>query len=128
MPKYRDAYRSQDPRWRVFFVRHYRWLNGIWLILVAIACVIPLSTDGGVKIPQLDKIVHALFYLPPMTLAVYAGARPTRWAIGLLLFSAGIELVQSPLSYRGADGFDLLANAVGIALGLNVGWRLRKTP
>ena len=54
-----------------------------------------------------------------------------RRLIGLLAFGAFIEISQSTVAYRSAEWFDMLANGVGIGVGLTIaligagGWCLR---
>ena len=54
-----------------------------------------------------------------------------RVALGMLAFGGFIELCQRMLSYRSAESLDLLADAIGIAVGLAIaaagagGWSLR---
>ncbi|UJF24181.1 VanZ family protein [Suttonella sp. R2A3] len=118
----------QGPPWWVFFLRHYRVLIGLWLALVLIACVMPVSSEQPPTLPHIDKIVHALFYAPPMALALLAGGNVWRWVILLIVFALGIELIQSMLSYRSGDIFDMLANIVGMLLGFIVAKFFRMRP
>jgi hypothetical protein len=85
------------------------------------------------SIIALDKWQHALTFL---FLSVWFSgqyARQAYWRIGLglVVFGGVIEIVQRSLSYRSADMADMLANIVGIGIGLAValaglgGWSLR---
>ncbi len=51
-------------------------------------------------------------------------ARHSFWrvVIGLMAFGVVIELLQRYISYRSADVFDIVADLVGIAAGLTVGY------
>lgn len=87
--------------------------------------VIPASVPGA-GVPGLDKVVHALVF----ALTVWAAGRvlapvkrfPMGWVVIAALVHAGfIELIQAVvLPERGAQGGDLVADVVGIVLGLGV--------
>ncbi len=99
--------------------RHWQWLFWLALAVVAVASLLPLV--GAVTLAVSDKLQHLLAYAGLAVLAAsgYAGRRPV-WLIGagLLVFSGAIELLQGLSGYRYAEWLDLLANAVGVALGL----------
>jgi VanZ family protein len=110
-------------RWRIVSV-------GLLLAVVALA-VMPqpptaLSTGW-------DKMNHALAFCAlgfAWRLAFPAGWRQGLGvAAALLLFGVGIEVAQSFVPGRQADGIDLLADALGGAVGLSMvavlGWVLR---
>lgn len=100
------------------------WGLGMGLIvLITVLSLMPMGPPP-VQIPNGDKLNHALAYI---TLTWWFGqlhSRRLRARIGLVLallgYGVGIELAQSLTSYRSADAADLVANAVGIALGLLV--------
>ncbi len=117
-----------------------RWrIAGVLLLLVVLAtammpAVFPWSGDIGPGWLQLsDKWLHGITFA---FLAVwYSGqfARRSYWslAVGLLLFGALIEFCQSLVTYRTAESGDLVADILGIAVGLTLafvglgGWSLR---
>lgn len=81
----------------------------------------PLSGAGGP--PGLDKAGHAgLFAALTVAALGSVSGRRARLALALLAYGALVELVQSFLPLRSADGWDLVADAVGIALGF-AAWR-----
>lgn len=105
-------------------LRHPKfWLVLWWLAVLAVlaACLMPSPS-----LPDLphnsDKLEHVLafFMLAASAVQLYAGRRALRGiAIGLLLLGLGIEVAQGALTAdRSADPFDLLADAIGIGLGL----------
>jgi len=118
----------------------YWRLAGLFLLLIVlIGAVMPaiwLWPDRG-RIADwfggIDKWAHALAFAG---LAVwFAGQyRPRaywRIAFGLLAYGLLIELCQRSLSYRSAEWYDVVADVVGIGLGLLLaaagigGWSVR---
>ena len=104
-------------------VRHPGFWLALWWLAVLIVvrfCMAPPSA-----LPDLpdnsDKLEHALafFMLSASAVQLYA-ARGLRIAVvGLLLLGVGIEVAQATLTVdRSGDPFDVLADAVGIGLGL----------
>lgn len=78
---------------------------------------------GLVTVPGGDKVVHALLF----TAATWAVARsvapvrrfPAGWVFAATALHAGVsELVQLALPHRTGSGWDLLADAVGILVGI----------
>jgi len=73
-----------------------------------------------------DKANHALAFASLAFSAVWAlWQRPRQWpvlAAALLAYGVGIEIAQSFLPPREADWHDVLADGVGIALGLLAAW------
>ena len=121
------------------FARRWRTASIVLLILVLIATLMPASWFVPEKkiiagwLGETDKILHAVTFL--LLALWFAGQyRPRsywRIAIGLLAFGAFIEISQSTVAYRSAEWFDMLANGVGIGVGLTIaligagGWCLR---
>jgi hypothetical protein len=96
------------------------------LATIAAGAIIILlaSVPGGSGAPSLfgwDKLDHltAFAALALLARAGWPGAQRWRTGAALFVYGAGIELLQgSPLVSRTASFADLLANVVGIALGL----------
>jgi VanZ family protein len=77
-------------------------------------------TAVSLVIPEGDKLLHAGAFAALMLGwgNVYRSGRGRSWiAASCLLFGVLIELAQWPRSPEDADGFDLLADAIGLALG-----------
>jgi hypothetical protein len=80
-----------------------------------------------------DKLLHGVTFafVTVWFCGQYARASFWRVAVGLLLFGLFIEVCQRMLAYRDAESLDLLADAVGITIGLAIamagagGWSLR---
>jgi VanZ family protein len=108
------------PHWRVLL-----------LLMLVVTCWFAFSPQPpGLKFKDADKVQHLLAFgaLTLVTgLAMAHGLRQTVWASAwMLLFAIFIELVQSQLPTRTADVMDVLADSVGIALGLLLLWGLRR--
>ncbi len=103
--------------------RPARWL-ALWLAMlaaVAAGSLMPAGDLPRVPLQGVDKLQHLIGH---GVLSAYAamllrpaGARMAA-AMALLLYGAGIEFAQQALTTtREADALDVLANAIGIALG-----------
>ncbi len=79
----------------------------------------PPSGPGGLP---LDKAVHVLLFGVVAVLGVRAGI-PVRWlAAGLAVQAVLSEIIQGTLlASRGAEAWDVVADACGIVLGLWLG-------
>lgn len=99
----------------------YPWL---WVLLgwTLIAGVIygSLTSDGVVRgLPFSDDVMHASSYGLLMTwfAGLYSRNRYGWIALVVLTLGLALEIIQSQLSYRSFDPFDLLANALGVSVG-----------
>lgn len=84
--------------------------------------------SSAVPIPHLDKVAHIGMFALPAFLGVLARVRP--WVVGLLLVAHApvSEVIQHRfLAARAGDPWDLVADVVGIGLGLALGLLLRPT-
>jgi hypothetical protein len=96
------------------------WISFGWLLVVA---VVYLSVARhGVEIPGRygDKYGHVIAYGTVMFwfMQIYHGAR-SRFltACALLTMGIGLEFVQAWLGYRAFERADMVADAIGVALG-----------
>lgn len=113
-------------------LRGFRW-PGLWLALwlLMIAAVVTGSLLPSTALPKpmffgVDKVQHLLGYFG---LAAYAvmlfadGRTHRRAAVGLVVLGIAIEGAQSALTAsRVADPGDVLANSLGVLLGLGLRW------
>jgi VanZ family protein len=120
--------------------RRYWQIAGLLLMLaVLVGAVMPaiwLWPDRArlaVWFADIDKWAHA-FAFAVLALWFAGQYRPQsywRIAIGLLAYGLLIELIQNSLSHRQAEFYDVVADVVGIAIGLTLallgvgGWSLR---
>jgi VanZ family protein len=103
------------------------------LLLVSWLAFAPAAPEA-MSVPHLDKLKHlaAFSALASVAHLGWLHARTAAWwtAWGLLVFGVFIEAVQSQIPTRNASAADVVADAVGIVLGLGlvraVGW-LSKT-
>jgi len=104
--------------------RAWRALLGLLLIAITWLALVPhppkFATTGW------DKSNHALAFASLAFTCVWAlWPRPRQWwllALAVLAYGGAIEITQSYLPPREGDWFDLLADGVGIALGLIAAW------
>lgn len=110
-------------------VRVMRW--GFVAALVAQVALlylhVPTPSAAG-SIPHADKVVHAAIFAAPALLGVLGGLRPWLVALVLAVHAPVSELVQHALiPGRFGDPLDLLADWVGVGIGLALGlWLARR--
>lgn len=105
-----------------------------WLAcgLVALLSLTPTTYLPGNLFDWWDKAQHAAAFTGLCLLGCFAyPARRRAVVFGLMAFGAGIELAQAATGWRYGEFGDLLADMVGIGLGLAIhrlaGTRLRET-
>lgn len=102
----------------------------IWNILILIFCLINLSNINQVqtiKIPNLDKVVHFIFYTTSSFLWSWALLNKNASAyklnltlivFGLILFGLIVEFLQDILpTQRSFEWLDVLCNTLGVLFG-----------
>jgi len=112
------------------FRRPRLWL-ALWLAMVATVAalsLLPADDLPPIALPHIDKLEHLLGYfaLSAGAVMLFATRRAqAEAALGLIGLGVAIELAQAALTAtRSADGFDALANTLGVLLGQ----RLAPTP
>lgn len=100
-------------------LREGLWLAGAfaWLLLLSIACLMPLPLSGDDQFQWMDKLAHLLMFAAG---GFWLGLRLPALATGLALVALGvlIEWLQSLTPYRSAEFLDWLADVLGAGLGL----------
>jgi len=94
--------------------RYARLASGLWILMILVASLLPGNTAGatgtGWHLFGYGVLVVLLAAWQPVVRAAVAA-----WTIGALF-----EMLQLLVAYRAAETGDLVANAVGVALGLVV--------
>jgi VanZ family protein len=106
---------------------HKAWL-ALWLFGMVLGIYLSLRPSGAEMpaIPFADKLIHASGYGLLAVLAVCLFERRSRWNALLWLLCLGgmIEFAQGLLpTGRMMEAADVLANAIGIAVGAGLCWR-----
>jgi len=125
--------RGPELRWMlaglVGLVPRWLWRSGFWALVLAVGVLslLPLAYLPEQAATVWDKAQHAIGFAVLAVLGLWA--YPSRaWLVlpGLLLFGALIELAQAATGWRHGDWQDVLANAVGLALGALPGFMGRR--
>ena len=96
------------------------WLAAGWAIVVAIVWLSVTPAPPELDVTQGDKLGHVLAYAALMFwFCQLSAARNARigYAIAFLALGIGLEFVQGALGYRSFEMWDMLADAIGIAVG-----------
>ena len=109
------------------YTRRWQIVGCLALVAVFVLALIPVfwrEPSVGRWLVGADKWMHGTTFA---ILAVwFSGQYPRRsyWriAVGLFAFGLAIEACQRLVAYRTGDVFDMIANAVGILIGLSVAW------
>lgn len=121
----------------LYYIKKYPLSLLVILAVVYLSFFKPPSTDIGITIPGIDKIVHICMYfgMSGMLWLEFKRAHRRRpaplwhaWTGAFLcpvLFSGAIELLQTYCTtYRGGDWWDFAANAAGALLASLIGYRM----
>lgn len=96
----------------------------LWTILIFVLCTMPQEKipNPGIRIPNLDKVVHAgLFFTASLLLIFplecyrrFSRRKAYAYAIGLSLVYGGLlEILQQRFFHRSGDLVDLFADLAG---------------
>ncbi len=98
--------------------RTFRWLLAFAMAAILVLALLP---PGTVPEPAGDKVNHVLAFAS-LTLLCHGAlsGRPRRVTVLMIGFGALIELLQALTPYRQFSVLDLVADAVGITLGLAI--------
>lgn len=112
-----------------------RWqAAGIAVLVLVLGFALAPDVDmRDLGVMASDKWLHGVTFtfLTVWFSGQYGPRSYWRVALGMLAFGAFIELCQRLLTYRSAESLDLLADSVGVAVGLAIaaagagGWSLR---
>ncbi len=112
------------------WVPRWYWRLGFWTLVLAVVVVslLPVAYLPEQVASIWDKAQHALGFAVLAVLGLWAyPGRAGVVLLGLLLLGALIELAQNATGWRQGDWQDLLANAVGMALGWLLAFMRRPT-
>lgn len=97
----------------ILIVSAWSWVLAIWVLSLT-----PPVDTGIHTVSHLDKLGHWLAYFIAMLWFGFLYPRQRVWSVmGLLLMGLSLELLQSLTSTRHMDGFDMLANTLGVLIG-----------
>lgn len=100
-----------------------------WALLILALCSIPGSSVPDAVLFSFDKVGHfGMFFIGALLWMRTWPDRAARVFAAGLAFSVGTELYQGllPLLGRSADPFDVLADALGLAVGLGLALWLQR--
>ncbi len=112
--------------------RFHRPWRVLLLFLMAVVSWFAFAPDpGGPGFAHADKLKHVLAFAALGFAATLAGRAsvPRQWRVvlSLLAYGAFIEVVQSYLPSRRGDWLDMLADALGVAVGMALVVAMRKS-
>ena len=92
-------------------------------VLVQLVVLYAPSGPGASPFPNSDKVVHVAVFLLPVAVALGAGI--ARWLVVTVFAAHAVvsEVVQGVLlPSRAGDGWDVVADLVGVGLGVTLWW------
>ena len=99
-------------------------LNTLVLIFYAVlVAFVSLSPGSGASTEHWDKVLHLITYAVFAALGYHAikeGRGYLFLCLGIVVYSGLIELAQSYIPGRVMSGYDIVANAVGVAIGAGI--------
>jgi VanZ family protein len=103
-----------------------------WFLMLTVISWLALRSGPGPEISTgADKLDHVAAFFALAFAAALGWGRLGATFFGLLAYGVLIELLQSRIPGRSAEAADVLADAIGIALGLSayalVAWWTRRT-
>lgn len=106
------------------------WRAVFWgVVIFGVYWALREVIDAGPSWPYEDKVKHALAFAALALLGWRAGYREAlHLGAGLLALGGAIEVAQSFTPWRSAEWADLLADAIGVAVGLWLAPRLLRQP
>ncbi len=102
------------------------WRALLVVLLVAITWLALVPNPPKAVSTGWDKSNHLLAFASLAFTCVWAlWPRPRQWwliVVALVAYGIGIEIAQSFVPPRSADAFDVLADSIGIGIGLLIAW------
>lgn len=98
--------------------------------------LLPLSGSTKITIPFFDKIIHGIVYVffmivwLPYAIKAKGESKEIYWVVSLVIFIYGIiiEVLQGNfVTNRTQDYWDIVANTIGIVVGMVLFYKIKKT-
>lgn len=110
-----------------------KYVAVVFHAIVTVAMLIPSSGISLLNLPQSDKLLHMVIYLILFVLWAFAFRKKVNknWMFGLLvavltIYGIVIEIIQEKwIVSRTSDFWDVMANSMGIILGIVVYYKLK---
>ena len=98
------------------------WQATAWLLLTAVVVMSLIPGPPSPPVLTWDKSQHGFSWglLSWWFLQAWEGRRPVGWCLFLLAVAALVELLQGATGYRSSEWLDMLANTVGLVIGLTL--------
>ena len=97
------------------------------LVLSLVGLLLP-SEELPTQVDIGDKVMHALIFVTLAVTGRFGGFGSRALAAGLLGYAVLTEVLQGALPIgRDGDWHDVVADAIGIAVGLGLSWLLGRT-
>jgi VanZ family protein len=100
------------------------WLAAGWILAVGVCVGSLIPGEVLASVPIYDKLLHAGAYFVLMTwfAGVYEARHQVPLALVLMAAGLGLDLLQGLTASRTTSLLDVLANCVGVAVGLVLAW------
>ena len=101
-------------------------------VLAAVVALLPPRGTPGIEVADLGEVrallLHFAGYAALALCAIQAQARPRAvlTAVGLIAYASALEFLQGVVSERSFQAQDLVANALGVVIGVLLGCLLAR--
>ncbi|MDC1105695.1 VanZ family protein [Prolixibacteraceae bacterium] len=103
-------------------IKYAKYFFVLWCGVILYGCLMPSNDIPNVKIPNLDKVVHMIFYTGFTYLLCASSYKKWKARYTLLIaifFGIGIEVAQGVLPIERSPSFaDAAANSLGAIIGI----------
>ncbi len=100
---------------KIYFLQ---FLGHLQVLVIFIACLLPLKVPQEISISFFDKWVHLIIYGWLALWFAPLSKHKNFLLLALIFMGIGIEFLQSLTSYRTGDILDIAANSLGAFLGM----------
>ncbi|QZT36015.1 VanZ family protein [Halosquirtibacter xylanolyticus] len=103
-------------------IKYAKYFFVLWCGIILYGCLMPSNEVPNVRIPNIDKIVHMVFYIGFTYLLSAVSYKKWKKRFTLLIaisFGIGIEVIQGLLPFERSPSFaDAAANTIGAIIGI----------